>query len=225
MPAVRQPTKSRKPKSSEPIHNGAPTWAVARLFPEQGRWTESDYFHLQSSYEGFPRIELSDGRLEVLPMPTELHQLILSFLNDVLKAFVSAHAPGMVLFSGVHVRVRKGAYLMPDLVYMKAEHKDRRHPTFWDGADLVMEVVSPDPKDEERDWETKPKEYARAGIAEYWIVDPQKQLVRVLTLRGKSYKVHGDFGPGQKATSVLLPRFAVAVDEVLSPPGSDPAAS
>jgi Uma2 family endonuclease len=84
-----------------------------------------------------------------------------------------------------------------------------------------MEVVSPDPKDEERDWKDKRKDYARARIPEYWIIDPQKKRVRVLKLKSKTYRVHGDFGPGTQATSALLPGFAVAVDEVLAPPGSE----
>jgi Uma2 family endonuclease len=104
----------------------------------------------------------------------------------------------------------------PDVIYMSSKHAARRHKEFWEGADLVMEVVSGDAKDRTRDWKTKPKEYAAAGIPEYWIVDPDKRVIRVLTLRGKSYRRHGDFKPGARATSVQLPGFAVAVDEVLA---------
>ena len=38
----------------------------------------------------------------------------------------------------------------------------------------------------------------------------------VLTLDGTAYRVHGEFGAGMTVTSVLLPGFAVAVDEVLA---------
>jgi Uma2 family endonuclease len=86
-----------------------------------------------------------------------------------------------------------------------------------------MEVVSPDPKDRVRDWKTKAREYARAGIGEYWIIDPEQQKVRVLVLGGKTYKLHGDFLPGAHATSALLPGFTVAVDSILAPPGSQSA--
>jgi Uma2 family endonuclease len=200
---------------------GTPTWEVAFLFPAQGKWTESDYLALDRAYEGWPRIELANGRLEVLPMPTQTHQFILVFLFELLKAFTKAHAPGVVLPSGIRVRLKNGNYREPDLVYMKAEHAHRRHEEHWDGADLVVEIVSPDPKDRQRDWEDKARDYARNGIPEYWILDPQQQLIRVLTLRGKAYRVHGDFGPGTQATSVLLPGFAVAVDAALAPPGSE----
>jgi Uma2 family endonuclease len=199
---------------------GRPTWEIAYLFPAQGSWTEADYWALEGLYEGVPRVELANGHLDVLPMPTELHQFIMVFLFDALRSFVAAHAPGVVFPSGMQVRLKKDLYRDPDVVYMRAKHARRRHKKYWDGADLIMEVVSPDPKDRERDWEIKPKEYARAGIPEYWIIDPERRIIRVLTLKGRTYRIHGDFGPGDRATSVLLPGFSVSVDAVLAPPGS-----
>jgi Uma2 family endonuclease len=196
-----------------------PTWEIAYLFPAQGSWTEADYFNLDGTIEGVGRAELSRGRLEVLPMPTELHQFILFFLAKALEAFSRVHAPGAVLPAGLRIRLGRNLFREPDVCYLRAEHFRRRREQYWTGADLVMEVVSGDAKDIKRDWETKPREYARAGIPEYWIVDPRKQVIRVLTLAGKSYKVHGDFGPGDTATSVLLPGFAVSVDEVLAAGG------
>jgi Uma2 family endonuclease len=221
---MSQKTLTRKPhKDSRSLREdaAAPTWEIAYLFPTQGSWTEQDYLDLDRLHDGFPLRELSQGRLEILPMPTQLHQLILIYFFEVLKAHVQAYAPGMVLTSGIRIRLGRGAIREPDIVYMKAAHAARRHEEFWDGADLVMEVVSADAKDRERDWEIKAREYARAGIPEYWIVDPERRLVRVLTLRGKNYRVHGDFAPGDQATSVLLPGFKVAVDTLLAPPGSE----
>jgi len=79
-----------------------------------------------------------------------------------------------------------------------------------------MEVVSEGEENRGRDLETKREEYARAGIAEYWIVDPQEQRVTVLVLDGPSYRVHGVFGRGATATSVLLPGFEGSVDATLA---------
>jgi Uma2 family endonuclease len=52
------------------------------------------------------------------------------------------------------------------------------------------------------------------GIPEYWIVDPQTERITVLTLKGKRYRVLGEFAPGQKATSALLDGFRVDVSAV-----------
>jgi Uma2 family endonuclease len=225
MPKTGTATKRRKDDSSVYFLNGGtPTWEVAYLFPPQGAWTEEDFWALDGLGEGHLRVELVNGRLDVLPMPTILHQLIAAFVYDLLKEFTRAHAPGVVLFSGTRVRVGKNAIRDPDIVYLRGKHFRRWHDEkCLNGADLIVEIVSPGPKDEERDWRTKRREYARARIREYWIIDPQKKLVRVLKLKGKTYRVHGDFGPGTQATSALLPGFAVAVDDVLAPPGSEEA--
>jgi Uma2 family endonuclease len=56
---------------------------------------------------------------------------------------------------------------------------------------LVVEVVSPgEPgeKNYDRDYIEKRREYAARGIPEYWIVDPYRQVVLVLTLDGQSYR-------------------------------------
>jgi len=99
---------------------------------------------------------------------------------------------------------------------MLAGHRDREHEGHWDGADLAMEVVSGDPRDRERDLVAKRRGYARAGISEYWVVDPAEHKILVLTLEGGSYRTHGEFGRGTQTTSVLLPGFAVDVDAVFA---------
>jgi Uma2 family endonuclease len=142
------------------------------------------------------------------------------FLFNLLDTFTQLHAPGIVLPTGTRVKLWNGKLRMPDIVYMKAANFRRRLQRYWKGADLVVEIVSGDAKDVKRDWETKPREYARTGIPEYWIVDPKQQLIRVLTLRGKTYRIHGDFGSGDRANSVLLPGFSVSVDEVFAAGGN-----
>jgi Uma2 family endonuclease len=67
-----------------------------------------------------------------------------------------------------------------------------------------------------RDRETKRREYAQAGIPEYWIVDPQLEQITVLWMEGSIYSVHGEFSEGTRATSRLLPGFSVDVTEALS---------
>jgi len=79
-----------------------------------------------------------------------------------------------------------------------------------------MEVVSGAVSDRYRDLIEKREEYARAGIPEYWIVDPEMKRVTVLTLAGDSYAVHGEFGQGEEAASVLLAGFGVGVTAVFA---------
>ncbi len=148
-------------------------------------------------------------------MPTPSLQLIVDFLFTLLKAFVAVHATGRVFFAPLPVRLWAGQFREPDLVYLRPERlRDlHRQPN---GADLTMEIVSPGEENRERDLEIKRQEYAQAGIAEYWIVDPQERRITVLTLDGAAYRTHGVFGAGTQATSILLSGFGVSVDAVFA---------
>jgi Uma2 family endonuclease len=184
-------------------------WEVATLFPVQGRWSEDAYLDLTDGTNR--RIELVDGRLEFLPMPTELHQALVGFLYHALLAFVTDHNLGIVPFPPLRVHVSDERYREPDILFLCKERFHLRSNRIWKGADLLMEIVSGDPKDRKRDYEDKLADYAAANVAEYWIVDPELQIVKVHQLTNDSYTVHEEFVLGQQATSLLLPGFSVDV--------------
>jgi Uma2 family endonuclease len=190
---------------------GEPAWEIALLFPEQGTWTEEDYLALDTNR----LVEFCDGSIEVLPMPTDFHQTIVAFLYDTVKAFVRPRKLGKVLFAPLRVRLWKGRIREPDIAFLLAKNK-HRIDKYWTGADLMMEVVSED--DPDRDWKTKRAEYAKAGVAEYWIVDPRDETITVLTLgKGrKTYRVAGAYRRGQQAASVLLDGLVIDVAAAFS---------
>lgn len=190
---------------TSPAQTSEPVWDLAELFPHQGAWSEEDYLELETNR----LIEYSHGRLEVLPMPTESHQDIVLFLYEMLKAFLQRLTLGKVLIAPLRVRLWPGKYREPDVVVMLIEHANRRHDPYWETPDLVMEVVSPDNR--HLDVDTKRREYARAGIPEYWIVDPQETTVTVLTLSGDQYAVAGVYTRDQQAASILLAGFEIDV--------------
>ena len=111
------------------------------------------------------------------------------------------------------MRVRARRFREPDVLLLLDANDERRSNRYWTGADLVVEVVSPD--DPDRDYITKRADYAEAAIPEYWIVDPRQSLITVLTLTGDTYTTHGEFHPGDIATSPLLPGFTADVTQVL----------
>lgn len=191
---------------------GQPAWAVALLYPVQGAWSELEYLSFTAATNRL--VEFVDGSIEVLPPPTSSHQRIVLFLLAQLQAFVEPAKLGEVLCAPLRVKVRDGKFREPDLVFMRAENEARIGEEFWDGADLVMEVVSTDPESRKRDLQQKPLDYADAGIAEYWIVDPQEKQVTVWQLRDDSYALHGEFHDGELADSVLLAGLAINVGDV-----------
>lgn len=59
-------------------------------------------------------------------------------------------------------------------------------------------------------------EYARAGVSEYWLADPDTRTIEVYTLDDGVYALLGQFGAGQMAGSQVLSGFEVSVDEVFA---------
>ena len=178
---------------------------IERKLPRQGRWRDEDYLGF-TDHSRRP-IEFTDGCIEKLPVPTDRHHQVLGDLYRHFFAWLGDS--GVVHFAGVRLRIREGKYREPDLLLLCDRRDSRRQNRFWLGADLVVEVVSPD--DPNRDWMTKRADYAEAGIPEYWIVDPNREAVAVLELKGPGYTEHGTFGLNAKVTSPLLPGFTVDV--------------
>jgi Uma2 family endonuclease len=187
-----------------------PTWEIAELFPEQGEWTEEEYMLLP----GNRLIEFSDGRIEILPMPSRRHQEIVFVLTTLLRSFVNQKSLGLVLFAPFIIRLWPRKNREPDVMFMFQKNSHRCFETYWEGADLVMEVVSPD--DPDRDLVTKKEEYAKAKISEYWLVNPITETVTVFVLDegAASYREAGIFAKGQTAESKLLGGFTVDVTKV-----------
>lgn len=187
---------------------GEPAWDVARLFPPQGSWNEWDYLALHTNL----LVELTDGFVEVLEMPTPAHQRIVSYFYDELRQAIRPSNLGEALFAPMPVKLRSSRFREPDVMFMLTEHSSRKGEKYWDGADLAMEVVSDDPESRDRDLVQKRADYADAGVTEYWIIDPREKKILVLSLHRGEYTLRGEFGAGQKAVSALLPGFEVSVD-------------
>jgi Uma2 family endonuclease len=182
---------------------------LEEILPPQGEWSEEEYLVLTDHRSRL--IEYTDGFLEVLPMPTRVHQRILKFLFLAFFQFFDARG-GEVMFAPLRLRIRPGKFREPDLLLLLTAADPRGQNRFWDGADLALEVVSEDMP--ERDLVDKRGDYAEAKVPEYWIVNPQDETITVLELRGAAYAEPGCYRRGALARSVLRPEFSVAVAEL-----------
>ncbi len=139
------------------------------LTPEEGP---------QMSYEEFlawadedTLAEWVDGEVEMTSPASSIHQDIADFLVSVLRPFVEQHGLGLVRSAPFQVKLGDSGR-EPDLLWLSQAHLDRLKETYLDGpADLVVEIVSPESIG--RDRGDKFYEYERAGIPEYWLIDPQ----------------------------------------------------
>ncbi|QDT62984.1 Uma2 family endonuclease [Calycomorphotria hydatis] len=199
-------------RSLEEIKNnpqpGDPLYALAEvMIPGQGYWSEEDYLKL-----GVNRlIEYDHGMLEFLPMPTDLHQGIVTFFWQML---IMAAPGGVARVAPLKLFVEEAQYREPDVLFLFDKHDPRRSNERWTGADLVIEVVSDD--DPDRDWVKKKTEYAAAGIPEYWIADPRDSSVTIFSLPEgeKEYKQVSRGLPGEQVRSVAIPDLVFDVTPV-----------
>ncbi len=187
------------------------TWKdmLEDILPPQGQWSEEEYLVLTG--ERARLVEFTDGYIEVLPMPTVKHQLLLGFLFVAFLGFFKSRG-GIVLFSPLRLRIRPGKYREPDLLVLLSAADPRNQDGSWLGADLALEVVSEDKP--ERDLVDKRGDYPEGGVPEYWIVNPMAETISVLRLQGAAYEEAGVYRRGQPAVCVLRPEFSVSVDEV-----------
>jgi len=203
---------AKQPIEEPRSRRGTPVWELARLYPTQGHWSEEAYLAIHTNQ----LVEFNRGVLEFLEMPTRLHQLIVAFLYRHLFAFIQERKLGEVHFAPLRIRVAPDTIREPDVVFVSKKRlpKDKTVPPH--GADLVIEVVSPSEESRKRDLIEKRRDYARAGISEYWIVDPESFTITVLALHGTKYEQAGKYKAGQTAASKLLPGFGIDVTEALS---------
>jgi Uma2 family endonuclease len=182
---------------------------LAEILPRQGEWGEEEYLVFTDYTNRL--VEFTDGFLEPLPMPTDRHQAILEFLYLAFSCFIKPRG-GKVRFAPLRLRIRPGKFREPDLMLLLLASDPRRQNRFWTGADLALEIVSPEKP--ERDLIEKRADYAEARVPEYWIVNPQTETITVLRLQDAGYVEAGQYQRGQVAASVLLAGFTVDVTAV-----------
>ena len=131
--------------------------------------------------------ELVDGRLEEEEVPNLVHERAVAWLIRVLDIWLGLR--GFVFGSDAKYVVRPNRGRKPDVaVYLNADGS--RLPR--DGVvrvppDIIVEVVSPTPRDERRDRIEKMDEYAAFGVRFYWILDPGLQSLEIFELAGGRY--------------------------------------
>lgn len=125
------------------------------------------------------RAELIDGELYMMATPGRIHQrLVMVLSNSIFNYIQDKHgdcevypAPFAVFLNG-----DSKTYLEPDISVIC--DKNKLTDEGCNGApDWIIEVVSPGSK--RMDYSKKLFKYRTAGVREYWIVDPMKQIVMV----------------------------------------------
>jgi Uma2 family endonuclease len=162
------------------------------------------------------RHELIDGEHYVTPSPNTKHQTLSINLTVLIGSWLERnpigqlfHAPFDVVFSNFDV-------VEPDLLYLSnARAADALTPQHVRGVpELVIEIGSPGTR--KRDETVKRRLYERAGVSEYWVVDPEIDTVRVYRLEGDAFArvIELAADAGDIVTSVLLPGLEIPLSRV-----------
>jgi Uma2 family endonuclease len=165
------------------------------------------------------RYELVDGKLVNMPPESDRNNLIALFLLSEFMKLVPLklirHKDTEIVVTGNRTRVR-----MPDLLVLTEELLaaigGRRATITADmpSPALVVEVVSPGKANEDRDYRYKRSEYAARGILEYWIIDPQRDRITLLSLVDGLYEEFL-FESEQTIASKVVPQFSQTAADIL----------
>jgi Uma2 family endonuclease len=163
-----------------------------------GAWTYEDLFDLPDD----KRYEIIDGELYEMPPPNSDHgDAIMGLIRLLLpvadrRGAVRSTAPQGVFMPGADP-------VEPDIFLLLPEQRHLIGKRGVEGAPaLVVEVLSP--SNPRHDRGRKRALYARGGVREYWLVDPEAATIEVLTLEGDDYRTHLLAGGDERVTSPLL---------------------
>ncbi len=150
------------------------------------RYTYSDYLLLPED----KRYEVLDGEIYVVAAPNTRHQRVSLNLKLALFQHVKHMNLGMILDAPYDVILSDENVVQPDILFVRTDRSDIIGEANLKGApDLVIEILSPGTHS--KDLKLKRKTYARFGIQEYWIVDPEAETAEVLVWSEKGYVTVG----------------------------------
>lgn len=132
--------------------------------------------------------ELVDGRLEEEEVPSLIHEEVVMWLATSLYAWIAPRG-GFAFGSEAKYAVGKKTGRKPDVaVYFPGRRPSGKN--LWrNPPDIVVEVVSPRPRDRRRDRIEKARDYAAFGVKLYLLIDPEARSFEALELVGRRWVV------------------------------------
>src|SRR2546422_2412030 len=104
-------------------------------------WSEEAYLVFSQAFNR--PMELSDGRLVILPMPSLTHQRIIRQFVLRAQKWLAEGQRGELLFAAHPIRLWPGKYRETDAMIWLSEHKDRIGERASGPPDLALEIISP----------------------------------------------------------------------------------
>ncbi|MGH9470499.1 MAG: Uma2 family endonuclease [Terriglobia bacterium] len=173
--------------------------------PVDTRLTYEDYCLLPNDGK---RYEIIDGELFVSPAPITAHQRCVTSLTYYLAQFVKKRRLGEVFVAPIDVVFSQYDVVEPDVIYISKSRASILTRANVQGApDLVVEVLSESTHKTDRT--TKLKLYARFGVAEYWIIDPEACSAEIYRSGPQGLELAERLSSERQLTSPLFPGFSL----------------
>ena len=172
--------------------------------------TARDFMELP---EGPPYYQLIEGDLYMAPSPDLFHQDIAGNIYFLIRLHLAKHRVGTVHIAPSDVQLSDLNVYEPDVYFVANSRKSilTRHGAA--GApSLVVEVLSP--RTAKLDKGAKRIVYARTGVEELWLVEPEARRVHVYRFSESSEAPIGVYGVRQKFESPLFPGLKVSVAKI-----------
>ena len=174
------------------------------------RFTYEDYLQLPDDGK---RYEIIEGELVMSPAPKLSHQALLRNLVKYLLSFIEENKSGTLFFAPCDVVFSDLSIVQPDILFISNENRSIMKESNIQGTpDLIIEVTSPSTED--RDLGYKKRLYAKYGVREYWIVDPNREKIEVWNWESNRYVLSGFYEKSESAKSLLLSGFEVELEKV-----------
>jgi len=174
--------------------------------------TYDDYRHLPDDGTQYQIIK---GRLYMTPAPTTIHQRILLNLIRVLDPFVENKNLGEILIAPVDVVLSMTDVVQPDLVFVAKERLNIiTKKNIVEAPDLVVEILSEHTKTIDR--QNKMELYEKYDVNEYWIVDPDANMIEQFIRVKETFELQATVKDQQELTSQVIDGLSFPVNEVLN---------
>lgn len=161
------------------------------------------------------RYELFEGELHVSRAPGLSHQRALGNLHVLLRAYLAQNPLGEVLLTpGVIFDDSNSA--IPDAVFLTSRQVSSvgSGERILEAPELVIGIVSPGVENARRDRGVKRQVYAKHGVREYWIADPEKRALEIYRLAGRTLKLTATLGGADEITTPSLPGFSCTAEQI-----------
>lgn len=134
------------------------------------------------------RAELIDGDLYMMATPNRVHQRLVKDFTYLIESYIRRKNGDCEVYPSpfaVFLNANNEIYLEPDISVIC--DKDKLTDEGCKGApDWIIEIVSPSSR--QMDYNKKLFKYRTAGVREYWIVDPMKQLIMVYNFEHDTFE-------------------------------------